>query len=69
MFSAFFLQITGQHGIRSSLTGVQKRETIKEGEKNTQRKMCSGTGKRHKSKVIKCDDGLGQGLMSETGTR
>lgn len=31
MFSAFFLQITGQHGIRISLTGMQKRETFKEG--------------------------------------
>lgn len=33
MFLAFFLQITGQHGIRIGLTEMQKRETIKEEEK------------------------------------
>lgn len=72
MFSAFFLQIVGC-GIRSSLTGMQKRETIKKEEKNkpkqNQRQTCLGTGKRHKSKVIKYDNGVGQGLMSQTGAR
>lgn len=71
MFSIFFLQITGKHGTGSSLIRIQKRETIKESEqKEKQRKkMCPDTGKRYKSKVIKRDGSLGQGLMSETGTR
>lgn len=34
-----------------------------------QKKMCPDTGKRHKSKVIKYDGSLGQGLMHETGIR
>lgn len=37
MFSVFFLQITGKHGIRSSLIGIQKRETVKESGKKNQK--------------------------------
>ncbi|KAF4796868.1 hypothetical protein TURU_080078 [Turdus rufiventris] len=37
MFSVFFLQITGKHGIRSSWIGIQKRETVKESGKKTRK--------------------------------
>lgn len=71
MFSLFFLQITRKHGIRSSLIGIQERETIKESERKEkqQKKMCPDTGKRHKSKIIKCDGSLGQEVMNETAIR